>query len=73
MKTAIGDAVLKAYSQAVKKLEKDDKMTALSVSAGFIIPNGQKRGKAVGYQVFVKVHRFSQLKLKSNPVSGGLL
>ena len=73
MKTATGDAVLKAYSQAVKKLEKDDKLTASSVSAGFIIPDGQKRGQAEGYQVFVKVHRFCQLRLKNKPEGGGLL
>lgn len=73
MKTATDDAVLKAYSQAVKKLENDNRLTATEVSAGFIIPNGQKRGKKTGFQVFVKVHRFSEELLKKDKTTGGLL
>ena len=62
-----------AYSKAVRKLERDATLRASATSAGFIIPNGQKRGQRKGYQVFVKVCRFSEELLKSKPLTGGLL
>jgi hypothetical protein len=72
MTTATGNAVLRAYSKAVKKLDKDPLLLANLASAGFIIPNGQKRGQRKGYQVFVWVTRYSDELLKKKPLSGGL-
>ena len=72
-KTATGNNLLKAYSKAVKKLQKDKSMTACLVSAGFIIPDGQKKGKEKGFQVFVKVHRYSEELFKRKPITGGLI
>jgi hypothetical protein len=73
MKTATGNALLRAYNKATKNLKNDDAMTASLVSAGFIIPNGQKRGCRKGFQVFVKVCRYSEELLKRKPITGGLL
>jgi len=73
MKTATGNALLRAYSKAAKKLQRDEALTACAVSAGIIIPNGQKRGSRNGFQVFVKVCRYSEQLLKKKPTTGGLL
>ncbi len=73
MKTATGNSLLRAYSKALKTLQRDEAMTASTISAGFIIPNGQKRGKRKGFQVFVKVCCYSEELLKRKPDSGGLL
>lgn len=73
MKTATGNAVLRAYDKSVARLERDPKMTAAMTNAGFIIPNGQKRGDRTGYQVFVKIYRYSDELLKKKPLTGGLL
>ncbi len=67
------DSLVRAYSKAAKKLRSDQAMTASAVSAGFIFPLGQKRGKRKGYQVFVKVSRYDDEVRKANPLSGGLL
>ena len=73
MKTATGNELIWAYSKAVKRITKDEAMTSSETSAGFIIPNGQKRGQRTGFQVFVKVCRYSEALLKRKPVTGGLL
>ena len=73
MKTATGNNLLRSYSKAVKKLQSDKRMTSSAVSAGFIIPDGQPRGKKTGFQVFVKVARYSDELLKKKPMTGGLL
>jgi hypothetical protein len=73
MKTATGNALLRAYSKAAQNLQRDEAMTASATSAGFIIPNGQKRGQRTGFQVFVKVCRYSEELLKRKPDTGGLL
>lgn len=73
MKTATGDAVLRAYTKAVKNLEKDPFVCRTEVSAGFIIPDGQKRGDRHGLQVFVTVCRYSDKLLKTAPSTGGLV
>lgn len=62
-----------AYRKSAHALTRDPKMTASMTSAGFTIPNGQKRGKKTGFQVFVKVARYSDELLKEKPLSGGLL
>lgn len=67
-----GNAVLRAYSRALKRLMEDDKMTASAVSAGMLFGPGQAKGAREGYQVFVKVIRYSDAKLARNPESGGL-
>ena len=73
MATATGNAVLRAYNRAAKKFEKDPAIVSTHESAGFIIPDGQKRGKRKGFQVFVRVVRFDESMLKRKPESGGLL
>ena len=72
MKTATGNNVHRAYSLAVRDLLKDKRLVATSKSAGFIIPDGQKRGHRTGIQVFVKVCRYSDELLAAQPLSGGL-
>ena len=75
MITATGDRVLRAYNKAAKIATRcEDKiLTKVTVSAGFIIPAGQPRGPKEGWQVFVTLHRYSDQKLKDEPLSGGLL
>lgn len=73
MTTATGKSLLKAYSHCAKRAMEDDSINTCSTSAGFIIPNGQKPGQREGYQVFVNMIRYSEVKLKKNRVSGGLL
>lgn len=71
--TATGNAVLRAYSRAVKTLQDNEYLVSASRTAGFVIPNGQKKGQREGYQVFVQVCKFSEKLLKTQPLSGGLL
>lgn len=73
MRTATGNAVLRAYSAAMKHITSDAAIGATETSAGFVIPGGGRRGQRVGYQVFVKVHRFSECLLTHQPESGGLI
>jgi hypothetical protein len=73
MKTATGNAVIRAYSKAAKRLLADSGLTATSESAGFIIPDGQKCREKTGIQVFVKVCRYSDRLLREQPMTGGLL
>ena len=68
-----GTQVLRAYTRAVKVLELDEAMTASEQSAGFILPPVQRRGCKKGYQVFVKVYRYSDELLARDELSGGLL
>ena len=70
---ATGMQVLRAYNRAVKRMQKDEMLAATEVDAGFIFPPGQKRGERVGLQVFVKVRRFSERRLRAAPETGGLL
>jgi hypothetical protein len=69
---ATGNQVLRAYSKAVKRIEDDRSMSASRVSAGFIFSPKQKKGCKIGYQVFVKVCRYSDKLLVREPDSGGL-
>lgn len=75
MLTATGDRVLRAYNRAAKSATHPDNgaVTRISMSAGFIIPAGQPKGPKEGWQVFVTLHRYSDQKLKDDPLSGGLL
>lgn len=73
MKLPTENSLSRAFKRAFNNLNNDDRMTASASSAGFIIPDGQKRGKRTGFQVFVKVCRYSEELLKSNPETGGLL
>ena len=72
MKVATGESVLRAFARAVFSLAKDEDMTSRTVSAGFIIPPNQPRGKKVGVQVFVKACAYSDERLRRDPKSGGL-
>ena len=65
-------AITKAAQRALGRIKSDPKMTSSASSAGFIIPAGQKAGRLKGYQVFVKVCRYSDEKLKEDKMSGGL-
>lgn len=73
MATATGNAVLRAYNRAAKRFDKEPSLTATSQSAGFVIPDGQKRGKRKGFQVIVRMVRYDEELLKKKPESGGLL
>ena len=70
---ATGNQVLRAYSRAVKRMQKEHFTTRAQESAGFIFAPGQKRGKRRGLQVFVTVCRYDDEVLESCPLSGGLL
>ena len=70
---ATGNQVLKAYSKAVRNMENQPIAASCAVSAGFIFKPGQKRGMRMGYQVFVKVCRYSDVLMKEDPLNGGLL
>lgn len=69
--TATGKAVLRAYNRAAKAVAKDRRLSKSEHSAGFIMPKNFPKGE--GYHVFVKIVGFSELKLKREPMSGGLL
>lgn len=71
MTIATGNAVLRAFNKCAKRIC-DEGLTSTTTSAGFIIPAGQKRGHKSGWQVFVKMIRYSDAKLKRNRNSGGL-
>lgn len=73
MRTATKESVSRAFAKSLKRILKEDNLIATSADAGFVIPKGQKRGQRNGYQVFVKVARYSDQLLKSKPLTGGLL
>jgi len=68
---ATGNSLLRAYNRAVKGIEEEKNFMACERDAGFIMPKGWPKGH--GYQVFVKVCRFSQVLLDNDQESGGLL
>lgn len=70
---ATGAAVHRAYSKSAKRIMNEPKTKSAETSAGFIIPDGQPKGPKKGYQVFVKVARFSEALLNSRPGTGGLI
>ena len=72
MKEATGNAVLRAYNRAAKRMA-DSSVTEAHESAGFIIPDGQKKGERTGFQMFVEVARWSEKLMKERPETGGLL
>lgn len=74
MPKGTGTDVLKAYNKAVGRLEGKfgHQMSSCAVSAGTIFAPGQKRAERRGYQVFVKVIRYSDAMLKFDAKSGGL-
>jgi hypothetical protein len=65
------DSLRLAYSLAKKSLAKNS-LIASSCSAGTVLPAGE-RGTREGFQVFVKVAKFSEKLLKEQPLTGGLL
>lgn len=77
MTTATGNNVRRAYNRAVKAMENAVvNSIAHEESAGFIVPakkNQATEGDTTGYQVFVRICRYSENLLKSDPLSGGLL
>jgi hypothetical protein len=70
---ATGHSLLRAYGRAAKRFGNDGLLRATSQSAGFIIPAHQKVGERFGFQVFVRMVRFSEKLLKEEPKTGGLL
>ena len=73
MKTVNLDTIRIAWTKAIRKLCKDPQLLAAELDAGFIIPTGQKRGRRRGYQVFVRVCRWSEEMLRDQHITGGLL
>jgi hypothetical protein len=65
------NSLFNAMAECFKRLENDSAITAAAHSAGFSFP--EKDGEAPKYQVFVKVCKYSEARLKENPISGGLL
>lgn len=72
LEVATGNAVLKAYSRAVKRIQEDGVRSA-STSAGFIIPPRKRGEPKKGWQVFVSMEAWSELALEDVPESGGLV
>jgi hypothetical protein len=72
---AVSAATLQgALAKANKTMKADAACGSASVDAGFIIPAGQPRGvPKKGFQVFVKVCRYDEALLASDPDSGGLV
>lgn len=64
-------ALSDAYEQSLKKMNADLSMTSSSSSAGLILEPG-KKGQQQGYQVFVKVIRYSDVWLAKRKDNGGL-
>lgn len=67
------DRLRAAWNHATKRLTEDTAITAAESDAGFVIPINQPRGPKLGYQVFVRVCRYSEALLQQEPVTGGLL
>lgn len=61
-------SLLQAYYDAMDAISGDTHITASSRSAGF-----RMMGERNGYQVFVKVCKFSQDLLDKDKLSGGLV
>lgn len=64
--------MLRAYTRAIHNLTNDKSANASAVSAGFSVDETKPKGEREGYQVFVKVIRFSEKRLAKHPESGGL-
>ena len=75
---ATGNAVLRAYSRAVKRIT-DEELLSTAQDAGFIPdPHNPdawkaKKGKRKGYQVFVKLVKYDEELLEKEPLTGGLV
>jgi hypothetical protein len=67
------DLVLKAAMQSIRRCKADNSLLSASSDAGFIIPNGQKKGHRKGWQVFVTLRTFDEALLMQCPQSGGLI
>jgi len=72
LETATGNRLLKAYDFAAGRVQKEPEIIRAMTSAGFIIPNGQRRGQRRGYQVFVTLIAFDEAQCLSKPNTGGL-
>lgn len=69
-KIATGSSLLRAYNRAAKVVASHG-VWATSQDAGFIMPATMPPGE--GWQVFVKIVRFSEAELRHHPLGGGLL
>lgn len=72
LEVATGNAVLKAYSRAAKRIQEEG-IRSTSISAGFIIPASKRGEPKKGWQVFVSMEAWSELALEDVPESGGLV
>lgn len=63
------ESILEALDHAAEVLKKDPVVTSTEQTAGFILEDGSEQG----FQVFVKVYRYSQPLLQKSPLTGGLL
>ena len=70
---ATNEQVCRAYARALQKLAQYKDLTATEISAGMLFPPKQRRKHRRGFQVFVKVCRYSDELLADDPNSGGLL
>lgn len=62
----------RALNRARKHLLSGPSVTTASSDAGIVVGLEKPRGQREGYQVFVKVCRFSEKLLKDYPMTGGL-
>ena len=72
LEVATGNAVLRAYNRAARRIQEDGIWVA-STSAGFIIPKRKRGEPKRGWQVFVSIEAWSQAALEEVPESGGLV
>jgi hypothetical protein len=69
---ATGETLRRAWNKCAKVMaEEEGTIVATEQDAGFVMPKGWPKGE--GYQVCVKMYRFSQASLDNDVYSGGLL
>jgi hypothetical protein len=73
MEKLTANSVRRAYSKALKGIEQDGSLNSLCVSAGRIIPSGQRKGGRYGYEIFVTACRWSEELADEMPDTRGLI
>lgn len=71
-KNVTPESLFRAYIKAANAVYQGGTV-ASEVDAGIILPGRQEPGQRTGYQVFIKVARFSEELLTRKPETGGLL
>lgn len=62
MKGVSPTSLLDATMSAATLIQKNPELSGSAVSAGFLIPKGQKRGQRKGHQVFVQIKQWDESK-----------